>query len=422
MPLPLRLPTIQNWSCHSCGGCCRQHSVEITPEERARITSQNWTANDGIPADRPLFVRLGLSPWSRRYRLGNQADGACVFLDGQGRCRIHAKFGEPAKPLACRIYPYAFHPSGGTITVSLRFSCPSVVANRGKPVVEQKQDLKQLERLVVPEGAERTPPPDVAPGQRLDWSDTLKVAGALDALLAEEGAPVIIRLLRALRLVDLLGQSRFEKIRGPRLSEFLEIVGEAAHAEVPTDLSSIPEPSRTGRTQFRLLAAQYARQDNYAEEARGLWNRWRLFRAAMRFARGKGLVPRLQDPFVEVPFADLESSFGPLPGEVDEILTRYLRVKIQGMHFCGRAQSGESIVEGFQSTALVVPVVFWIARWLAVGSGRNGLTTEDVSRALSIADHHHGYSGAFARPGFRGRVRLLARLDDIVKLTAWYAM
>ena len=49
------------------------------------------------------------------------------------------------------------------------------------------------------------------------------------------------------------------------------------------------------------------------------------------------------------------------------------------------------------------------------------LTTDDVSRALAIADHHHGYSPAFGQGGFRGRVRLLARLDDIAKLIAWYA-
>jgi lysine-N-methylase len=44
-----------------------------------------------------------------------------------------------------------------------------------------------------------------------------------------------------------------------------------------------------------------------------------------------------------------------------------------------------------------------------------------VARALAIADHHHGYSGAFGQPGFRGRVRLLARLGDIANLVAWYA-
>jgi lysine-N-methylase len=132
MSLPISLPTIQNWSCHNCGGCCRQHAIAITAEEHQRITAQNWTPQDGIPAGRPIFERVGILPWSKWYRLGHQPDGACVFLDERGLCRIHAKFGEAAKPLACRIYPYAFHPAGRKVVVSLRFSCPSVAANRGR--------------------------------------------------------------------------------------------------------------------------------------------------------------------------------------------------------------------------------------------------------------------------------------------------
>ncbi|MGQ0636159.1 MAG: YkgJ family cysteine cluster protein [Planctomycetaceae bacterium] len=420
MPPPLELPTIQNWSCHNCGGCCRQHSIEITPEERARITAQNWTVADGIPTGRPLFVRLGVLPWGNRYRLGNQADGGCVFLDDRGLCRIHAKFGEAAKPLACRIYPYAFHPAGRKITVSLRFSCPSVVANKGRPVVLQRDELKSFERLVVPEGAERTSPPEVSAGQRLDWPDTLKFVDVLDTLLAPGDAPVVVRLLRGLRFVELVGAARFDKVREARLSEFLEILQAAASAEVSADLSQYAEPKAIGRTQFRLLAAQYARRDTFAERQLGLSNRWKLFRAGLRFARGKGSVPALQGAFKSVPFAELEPAFGPLSSEADEILTRYLLVKVRGMHFCGRAHADEPLVEGFQALTLVVPVVLWIARWLAVGDGRRSLSTDDVARALAIADHHHGYAPKFGQPGFRTRVRLLAHLGEIPRLVAWY--
>lgn len=420
MPLPLQLPIFQNWSCHSCGGCCKQHAIEITGEEKARIEGQNWTPAEGVPVGRPLFVKLGSFPWSKRWRLGHAADGACVFLDSEGRCRIHARFGEAAKPLACRIYPYAFHPAGKSITVSLRFSCPSVVGNRGREVVAQKRDIQSLQKLVVPAGAEKIAPPEISPGQQLDWTDTLKFVAALDQLLAIEGRPVTVKVRQALRLVDLIGQARFEKVRGPQLNEFLEIVTNAAIEEVNA-IGPPSEPSGTGRMQFRLLAAQYARKDTFAEQQAGLANRWRLFQAALRFARGTGMVPPLQEQFAEVPFADLEHPFGGVPAAADEILTRYLRVKIEGLHFCGAAYYGVPLVEGFQSLALVVPVVLWIARWLAASAGRKSLTTEDVSRALAITDHHHGYSPAFGQRGFRGRVRLLARLDDIAKLVEWYA-
>ncbi|MBI3866749.1 MAG: YkgJ family cysteine cluster protein [Planctomycetia bacterium] len=421
MPPPLELPTIQNWSCHNCGGCCRQHAIEITAEERSRILSQDWGTDANIPRDLPLVVRAGVFPWSKRYRLGHQPDGACVFLDERGLCRIHAKFGEPAKPLACRIYPYAFHPAGKKITVSLRFSCPSVAANRGRSVAQQRDELKLLERLVVPDGAEKIPPPEISAGQRLDWNDTLSIVGRLDNLIATGAGGVALRLIRALKLVELIGQARFEKIRGPRLDEFLEIVSTAALGEAPADLADIPEPGRVGRMQFRLLCAQYARRDTFAEQNAGWRNRWTLFRAALRFTRGTGNVPALQPAFTEVPFADLEQPFGPLTPEIDEMLIRYLRVKLQGLHFCGRAYYNVPLIEGFQSLALVVPVVMWLARWLAAGQGRKQLVVDDALRALNIADHHHGYSPAFGHGGFRGRVRLLARLDDISKLAAWYS-
>lgn len=420
MPPPLELPTIQNWSCHNCGGCCRQHAIEITEAERERIISQNWEDDANISHDRPFLVKIGPMPWSKRYRLGHQRDGACVFLDERGLCRIHAKFGESAKPLACRVYPYAFHPAGKKIAVSLRFSCPSVTANRGRSLAEQRDALKTLERLVVPEGAEQVPPPEIFPGQRLDWPETLKIIARLDGQIAIGIGGVILRLMAALRLVELIGQSRFEKIRGPRLEEFLEIVSAAAAGEAPAELDAVAEPSPVGRMQFRLLCAQYARRDTLADPSSRWFNRWRLLRTALRFTRGSGLVPALQPEFTPIAFADLESPFGPLPPAADEMLIRYLRVKLQGLHFCGRAYYNVPLVEGFQSLALVVPVVLWLARWLAAGRGGHSLELDDVSRALNIADHHHGYSPAFGQSGFRGRVRLLARLDEISKLAAWY--
>ncbi|MBS0262031.1 MAG: YkgJ family cysteine cluster protein [Planctomycetes bacterium] len=419
MPPPLELPTIQNWSCHNCGGCCQQHLIEITEAERQRIVEQHWETDAEVSRGRPWLVRLGWWPWSRRYRLGHQPNGACVFLDEQGYCRIHAKFGEEAKPLACRIYPYAFHPAGKKITVGLRFSCPSVAGNRGRPVSEQRHELKVLERLVVPESAAEMVPPPVTPGQSLDWSETLQIVASLERQIAEGTGGIVPRVIQALAFVELLGQARFDKIRGPRLREFLEIVAGAAASEAAA-LPEQPEPSAVGRMQFRLQCAQYARRDTLADCELGWANRWRLFRAAVRFTRGMGLAPPLQPAFVPVPFTELEPAFGPLPAAVDELLIRYLRVKIQSLHFCGRAYYDVPVVEGFQSLALVIPVVLFLARWLAVGAGRRQLTLDDVTRALNIADHHHGYSPAFGQLNFRARVRMLAQTQDISRLTAWY--
>ena len=102
-------------------------------------------------------------------------------------------------------------------------------------------------------------------------------------------------------------------------------------------------------------------------------------------------------------------------------MIRYFRVKIQGLHFCVAAYYDMPFVEGFQSLALIVPSVLWIARWFAASADRHTLELEDVQQAIAIADHHHGYSPLWGQYGFRSRVRTLARLGDIERLIAWYA-
>jgi lysine-N-methylase len=393
--------------------------IEITEEDRQKIVEQKWTAADGV--DMPPVVWHAGPPWKKRYRLAHRADGACVFLDDKGLCRIHAKFGEPAKPLACQVYPYALHPGGRKLALSLRFSCPSVVENKGRPVSLQVRELKRIAELTVPPTADQIPPPAISPGVRVEWPDFHRFVNALDNTLAEPDVDLLTRILRAVFWVRLVAQSNFDVVRGNRLDEYLHLVTEAANngiSELPT---ARREPSRAGRLQFRMLAAQYSRVDTFEKAARGLRGRLRLLRAALRFARGQGSVPPLHPGFHKVPFRQLEASFGGLPPEADAILTRYFRVKIQGLHFCGLAYYRVPFVEGFYSLALVYPVVMWQARWLAASESREQITADDVARVLAIADHHHGYSPVLGTRSSRRRVRLLTHDDDLERLCCWYA-
>ncbi len=417
----LELPTIQNWNCHSCSECCKQHGIFVSEDDKARIEQQEWTAEDGVPEGQPIFVKEGGLLGKSWYRLAHQPDGSCVFLDQTGLCRVHAKYGEPAKPLACRIYPYAFHPAGSKVAVSVRFSCPSVVQNLGQPVTDNRKEIRGYANQVVPANVRDAEPPELTPGTRLDWSDLMPAVEVLDSLLAADDVPVLIKLLRVLYWVGLIDQSKFDKLSGDRLAEFWNIIAQAStEAFGPeTPLSEIAQPSRIGRSQFRLLAGQYARKDTYADD-RSLRGRWRLLQMALTLTRGRGTVPAVQDCFREVPFDKLEQPFGNLPAEAEEMFTRYFRVKVQGMHFFGRPYYGVPFVEGVHSLVLVYPVVLWIARWLAASDDRTSLSKDDIVKAITIADHNHGYSPAFGTWGFRRRVRNLAQLGDIAKLCAWY--
>jgi lysine-N-methylase len=418
--LKLELPTLQNWSCHNCGGCCKQHGIFITEAEKERIEKQGWNAESGVPNDQPIFVRMGGMVGKAWHRLAHKPDGGCVFLDEMGLCRIHAKFGEAAKPLACRIYPYAFHPTGKGVTIGLRFSCPSVVANVGQPVMKQRGDLLELARQVVPSNLNDAKPPAISPTQTLAWPDFHRVVTALDESFEDESEPFLKRLIATITWVTMLGQAKLDKFQGERVDELLDLIRHDAWEFTPDKADEIRAPTAVGRTQFRLLAGHYARKDTYGSKDNTLLGRLRLLRSALKLTAGKGNLPALQWALREVPFDQLEKSFG-VPEGTDALFTRYFRVKIQGLSFCGAAYYNVPLVEGFQSLALVYPAVMWIARWLAAGHGRAELAFEDVADALAIADHHHGYSPAFGTWGFRKRVRTLAELNDIASLAAWYS-
>jgi len=415
----LELPSIQNWNCHNCGGCCTQHGIFITDEEKKRIESQNWTPDDGIPADQPVFVKMGGwfgKPW---HRLAHQDNGGCVFLDDQGLCRIHGKFGEDAKPLACRIYPYAFHPAGNKVTVSLRFSCPSVADNHGEPVSKQRQELKAIAKQVVPDNVNEASQPMLRPGTKLEWNEIRMIVDRLDETFSADAASAVL-LLRALFWMDMLNQTQFGAIRGERLKDLLDIITQAATVEIPT-MPTREEPSFISRGQFRLLAGQYARKDTYTSSDQSLSGRFRMLQFALRLTSGRGLLPSLDESLKEVSSDALEGDFGPIPHESAEMLIRYFRVKVRSFSFCGPAYYNIPMVEGFYSLALVYPAVMWIARWLVVSDGREMLTHEDLRQALTMADHQHGYSPAFGTWGFRRRVKSLMQLGDVQKLIGWYA-
>lgn len=418
MALSLSLPVVQKYSCHSCGDCCRQHEILVTDEERQRILDQKWTEADGVPAGREAFVRVG-GMFSKQYRLANREDGACVFLDKDNHCRIHGRFGEPAKPLPCRIYPFAFHPAGKSIAISLRYSCPSVAGNDGRPIEQHRKDLQELRDLAVPANAADYPPPAIAGKERIDWPDTLRLISAMKRVVTEPAeAPFPMRLVIALFVNGMLGKATFEKIRGGRIDELVDTLAMAAPEETGLAEGKIAEPSSLAKTQFRLMLAQYTTRDTTA--AGGIGYRLRKLRHGMELTAGNGLTPQVHPLLPPVPFEDLEKPFTAADSGIDELFTRYFAVKMDGMAFCGPAFYGLPVVEGFFRLALMYPITMYVARWIARAENRSSISGKDAQTALTIVDHHHGYSPAMALRNFRKRAQWLIEHDEIPRLAVHY--
>jgi lysine-N-methylase len=390
-------------------------SIELSEEEKARIQAQGWTEADGVNPGTMIVAEKG------RFRLGHQRDGACVFLDSAGRCRIHSRFGEPAKPRACRLFPLTLHPVERKLVVGVRFSCPSAAANSGKPLLAQLPALAELAKLVVPEGFAEFPAPAILYEAGLNWPDFMRFVSSLDKTMAAENQPVALKLQRALHWLTAVDKAGFEQISGREADEILGALLQNASAELPAPAVEATPPTQIGRLLFRTLVFTYARRDSMQNFKSGIGYRWQMLVAMLRFARASGRVPGLIPGLKPVEFAALEKSHATLPPGAEASLTRFFRVKIQSLHFCGRAFYGMPLIEGFQNLALLFPVIVWLARWRAAGEDRSDISVEDVERAMSLADHHHGYSPILDSGWSRQRVRLLARRGDISKLCEAYA-
>jgi lysine-N-methylase len=421
MPFPIKhLPVLQNWDCHVTGSCCKEYYIPVSDEERQRIEAQNWDSTDlgGLSP----FTRHG-PPWARRYRLNHRSDGSCVFLSEEGRCRIHERFGYDAKPLPCRLFPFVLVPVGDHWRVSLRYACPSAAANKGRALPEHDKDLlvfaAQLAnregRELKPDGSLNSPPRFDGPGQRLDWSDTLRIVNALVQMLRNRRDPVERRLRKCLHFVTQMRQARLEQIRGSRLEDLIDILQRAADAETPANPMQVPAPGWIGRVLFRQAVALFTRKDRGPNRGMALRGRLARLGAAWRFARGRGSVPRIHGGLPESTFEEIEVPRGPLPPEADEILERYYIIKVGSLQFCGSASFGLPFWEGFEVLALTFPLMLWVARMY-----RDCSREQAITRALTVVDDHVGFNRVLATFRQRLSFQILSRRGELARLIAWY--
>jgi len=409
-PAQIEIPAFQNWSCHGCTDCCRGGLlITLTPADKWRIEQQKWTPADGVDPATMIVAEGG------GFRLGHQSDGACVFLDPSGRCRIHAKFGEEAKPLACQLYPLVIHPAGKKLVVGLRFSCPSAVANRGQPLSAQKAEIQRLAKLVVPEDYREGSPPPVVAAPGTDWPDFLRFVKWLDGSLSVKEVSIALKLVRTLHWLRTVEKGQLDRITGSGADEILEVLVQSAAKKVPALPGNLVKPSPFGRLFLRLMVLEHARPATISDRSAPGRYGWNMLWASLRFARAGGRTPALGRGLESVSFAAIEGLWGPLSPAAEALLTRFFRVKIQSLHFCGRAFHDRPLIEGFRALALLYPVILWLARWLAASDQRTGLSDADVARAVSLADARYGHA-----PYLRWRVQLLSQRDDIARLCSWY--
>ncbi len=89
--------SVADFSCRRCGACCRiaDGICRVSATEIARIS-----AFLGMREADFIARETELAPDRKSLMLRNTPEGACVWLDGVNRCRIH-----PVRPDKCRTFP-----------------------------------------------------------------------------------------------------------------------------------------------------------------------------------------------------------------------------------------------------------------------------------------------------------------------------
>jgi lysine-N-methylase len=397
----LMVPRDQCYDCMGCGRCCSGVlTVHVTADEAARMAAQGW---DDVPAP---TVRDG-----DKLRMAHRDDGRCAMLDADNRCRIHAKFGEAAKPLACRLYPFLPVPAAGQVGLDLRYGCPAVAENHGRALEAHRPALRALLphlHLAQPD------PPVQLPGQKpMTWPVVQRVTRAFLDMLADTLLSPRERIAACIGLADAFRPLYLTALAPDSLEKVLATFARTAAAEATAAVRV--RPTGVVRAAFRQLVALYGQEQRHGAR-RALTARWGAY---LGMITGVGRVPALRPDTPVVPFAALETE-APWPAEAYEPLLRCLRVRLESLGFFGERFYGAAYLDGLLALLLTAPLTAWFARLYAAGAGLPAPDAACTARAVAVVHESHGLSPAFTLPAQRERVALLTQRAPLAGLWRWY--
>ncbi len=147
-PPPTTLPDLVA-TCDASGRCCHLRVGPLDPIDAARLQNLPWDDVGEAPPKLPL-VALDRAGNQRPPGEGDdlflrrRPDGACVFLEQDGRCMIHRVFGYQAKPAICRLYPLFSVMVEGELRVGTYVHCPGSMSSGATRVEDQARELSEL--------------------------------------------------------------------------------------------------------------------------------------------------------------------------------------------------------------------------------------------------------------------------------------
>ncbi len=406
LPILMLPVATQRYSCHGCGNCCRDFTVQLREADLAKLRAQGWEEKLGMPVT---------AEFRGTTYLRQRDDGACVFLMDDGLCRIHKDHGFAEKPIACQLFPFVLVPDDVRTHVGISFACQSVRENKG---AELRSHLHEVDRMSrgVPETRVATYSAMLADALSAKEGELDALRLALDRFLAREDVVLRDRLDGLAWVAASLGRAKLADVRAKRFAELVTVLV----AALPAELEHLPlEPALP--KQMRLLRqAVYARLEDVQVNQAKARGRWRTvigqLLSSRAFTRGRGQVPAVARGLLTgCDFAAIDAvptlSESPDRDAIDQLLSRYARATLLGNRGWGAGYYGWPAIRGLQALVLNIACTAWLARALAAKRGHATATIEDVRDALGRIDRHAGRAPWLGSVGERLRLEFF-RLDD----------
>lgn len=392
--------------------------MHLTASDRRKIDEQGW--RDRL--DVAPYLRLG-----HKWVLNQTADNRCVFLRDDGHCGIHVELGASAKPIGCQLFPFVLLPVDDAWQLSYRFDCPSVAGSKGSPIGTHLGGLKKL-AAALPHPGKTGQVVEFQRGRPADEKEIKCIVDALDRRLKNPKHTLRRRISELAHITRTLRELKVDDLRDQQFTELIELLFGALDSEVSDSIADRPPPTPR---HFKILRQQIFTHCEAisVNEALGGW-RVKTARMLSQFFRSRrfcalgGQAPPSVVTSKKIPFAAIEA-VAPArrqAGQVDELVTRYLRAQVLSRNFYGPHFYGWDMVMGLEALLSRLAVWGWLARYCAAAEDRTEIGHHDAIRAIGIIARAAGISKALGSRTERLRLSYLRPDHGIERLLQTYPL
>lgn len=371
------------FSCACCGVCCNQPWRTVIEADKARALDGHDFGKYPQLAGRP-FYHPPADGSAGHFDLAKGEGTRCLFLDTDGLCIIHKELGEAAKPQMCRQFPFISSRTWADERVSVNFGCPSVQAQRGKLLTQQRPEIAEI----VPARGEPADPNALIPfdgrsSVTLTENDAI-FDQAMEIFGEHRGGSVWDRFSELLDFLRTPAESRV----GPANSRSSMDVSIAPRLEKESSVSPFSEPS-CAPLPVRMLFAATLQPDTVPADVSGrmgFLGKLSLIPKLMALASLSGTyASRLLGRNVRIEDVMRHSIECDLDVEATRLLLRYFRSRVWLRTLLGTRLS---IVGAIHQHIHDFNAILFFARAEAQHAGVPRLTDELIRRGLTLVELH----------------------------------